>query len=58
MAQASETQIRSRAYELWEQAGRPGGREDEFWRQAEQMLKETEELGDIATAPPPAILPG
>ena len=26
-----ETAIRKLAYELWEQAGRPEGRSDEFW---------------------------
>lgn len=26
--------VRRRAYELWEQAGRPHGRSDEFWEQA------------------------
>lgn len=29
-----EEQVRRRAYELWEQAGRPSGRSDEFWREA------------------------
>lgn len=28
---ASEEMIRQRAYELWDQAGRPNGRSDEFW---------------------------
>ena len=26
--------IRERAYDLWEQAGRPGGRDNEFWELA------------------------
>ena len=30
--QASEEMIRQRAYELWDQAGRPNGRSDEFFR--------------------------
>ncbi|MGO4513180.1 DUF2934 domain-containing protein [Bradyrhizobium sp. MOS001] len=29
--------VAARAYELWEQAGKPEGRED-FWRLAEQEL--------------------
>ena len=29
-------QRRERAYALWEQAGRPEGRHDEFWEQAGQ----------------------
>jgi hypothetical protein len=32
---------------FWEQAGKPEGREDKFWHQAEQELQETEELRDI-----------
>jgi hypothetical protein len=27
--------IRERAYELWEAAGRPEGRSDEYWNQAQ-----------------------
>ena len=29
-----ERRIRERAYALWERAGRPDGRADEFWQQA------------------------
>jgi len=58
MATPSEDHIRARAHELWEQAGKPEGRDDEFWLQAEQALKATEELRDIATAPPQTTLPG
>ena len=58
MVKPSEEQIRARAYELWQQAGKPVGREDEFWQQAEQALRETEKLRDTATEPPPTILPG
>lgn len=29
-----EQRIRERAYRLWEQAGQPEGREEEFWHQA------------------------
>jgi hypothetical protein len=58
MVNPSEEQIRAPAYELWQQAGMPEGREDEFWRQAEQALRETEQLRDIATEPTPTILPG
>ena len=38
MAKPTEEQIRARAHELWEQAGKPEGREDEFWHQAEKEL--------------------
>jgi hypothetical protein len=32
-------QVRTRAYELWEQSGRPAGRDEEFWLQAEAEIK-------------------
>jgi hypothetical protein len=46
MAQPTEEQIRKRAFELWEQAGKPDGREDEFWNQAQRELQDAEERGD------------
>jgi hypothetical protein len=56
MDKPTEEQIRSRAHELWEQAGRPDGREDEFWHQAERELKQTEGLGTTEDAPKPTML--
>lgn len=58
MALPTDDQIRSRAHQLWEKAGRPDGREQEFWHRAEQELKEMEDLREIANEPPPTILPG
>ncbi|MET4208187.1 hypothetical protein ABIB95_002999 [Bradyrhizobium sp. LA2.1] len=46
MAHPTEEQIRKRAFELWEQAGKPEGREDEFWDQAQRELQGAEERGD------------
>jgi hypothetical protein len=46
MAQPTEEQIRKRAFELWEQAGKPEGREDEFWNQAQRELQGAEGRGD------------
>ncbi|SAK69472.1 hypothetical protein AWB81_02993 [Caballeronia arationis] len=34
-SQSLETQIRVRAYHLWEADGRPDGRAEEFWRLAQ-----------------------
>lgn len=34
----SEEQIRSLAFQLWEEAGSPQGRSDEFWQQAKEQL--------------------
>jgi hypothetical protein len=36
----SEEAIRAGAHQLWEQAGQPDGRDDEFWLQAELDLKD------------------
>ncbi|MET3997206.1 hypothetical protein ABID65_008886 [Bradyrhizobium sp. S3.9.2] len=37
MNEIDET-IAARPYELWEQAGKPEGQDEEFWRLAEQEL--------------------
>jgi hypothetical protein len=47
MARPTEEQIRKRAFELWERAGKPEGREDEFWHQAQRELQSAEERGDL-----------
>jgi hypothetical protein len=36
-------QVRARAYELWEQAGRPAGQDLEFWLEAERQLEQERE---------------
>jgi hypothetical protein len=38
-ARRSKEQISARARELWEQHGRPAGRDQEFWLQAESELR-------------------
>ena len=53
----TEKVIRELAYELWERAGRPEGRSDEFWFAARFELECREETGETAgvvTAAPPA----
>jgi hypothetical protein len=55
---SADERIRARAQQLWEQAGRPEGRQDEFWYQAQQDIREMEKLREQAEAPPPMILPG
>lgn len=39
LSDPTEQDIRERAHLLWEQAGKPEGREEEFWRAAEQELR-------------------
>jgi len=35
-----EQQVRERAHRLWEEAGCPQGRDDEFWHEAERAIEE------------------
>ena len=39
MTNPHDEAVRARAHQLWEQAGRPEGRDREFWLQAELDLK-------------------
>jgi hypothetical protein len=43
MDRPTEEQIRERAHQLWEAAGKPEGRQDEFWQQAERELGRPEQ---------------
>jgi hypothetical protein len=36
--------VKARAYELWEEAGRPAGRDVEFWLEAERQVKQRLEV--------------
>ena len=49
MEQPTKEQIIHRAYELWEQAGKPEGRDDEFYHLAEQELRNTDESSPLRT---------
>jgi Protein of unknown function (DUF2934) len=40
MTTPTREQIIHRAYELWEQAGKPDGRDEEFYHEAEKELNE------------------
>ena len=42
---AIEKAVRERAYELWDHAGRPNGRSDEFWFAAKAELERKEGTG-------------
>jgi hypothetical protein len=47
---ATEEQIRTLAYSLWEEAGSPEGQAEEFWAKAEEQLGVTRASGksDVA----------
>jgi hypothetical protein len=51
---ATDQRIRTRAWQLWDQAGRPQCRDHEFWLQAEKEIRQMEELRELAKEPPPA----
>lgn len=43
---AREDRIRQLAYQRWEEAGRPYGADEQFWRDAEQELSAVEGIAD------------
>ena len=49
MEQPTKEQIIHRAYELWEQAGKPEGRDDEFYHLAEQELCNADKSSTLRT---------
>jgi Protein of unknown function (DUF2934) len=44
LARPDERRIRKRAREIWEENGRPAGRDEEFWFQAEREFREADAL--------------
>jgi len=49
MEQPTKEQIIHRAYQLWEQAGKPEGRDDEFYHLAEQELRNADKFLPLRT---------
>jgi len=49
MAQPTETEIVTRAYELWQKAGQPAGKDEEFYHQAEQELRNQDKSSPLRT---------
>ena len=50
MANPEEAKIRNRAREIWEDNGRPAGRDEEFWFQAEREFREAEDIAKRSSA--------
>jgi hypothetical protein len=46
LARPDERRIRKRAHEIWEENGRPVGRDEEFWFRAEREFREAEEIAE------------
>jgi hypothetical protein len=58
MEESMKDQIQVRAHELWELAGKPDGRHDEFWYEAEHDIKrELDDISAIAQQPEPISFP-
>jgi hypothetical protein len=47
MEDPTKKQITHRAYERWEQAGKPDGRDQEFYHQAEQELRNEDKSSPV-----------
>ena len=50
--QADESAIREQAYLLWEQDGRPEGRETEYWMRAKVAVTEKVQMDALVKAAP------
>jgi Protein of unknown function (DUF2934) len=57
MGKYPDEQIRNYAQRLWEKAGRPEGKSDEFWRQAEIELDAEGEGVDPNDQPNASTIP-
>jgi hypothetical protein len=49
MENPTKKQVVRRAYELWEQAGKPDGKDEEFYHLAEQELRDTDKSSPLRT---------
>jgi hypothetical protein len=49
MPNPTEEQILARACELWQKAGEPAGRDEEFYHQAEQELRNEDKSSPLRT---------
>jgi hypothetical protein len=49
MPEPTDHDIRERAHRLWERAGKPEGREEEFWHAAEQELRNEDRSNTMRT---------
>jgi hypothetical protein len=49
MENPTKEQVLKRAHELWEQAGKPEGKDEEFYHLAEQELRDADESSPLRT---------
>jgi hypothetical protein len=52
VSDSQKMKITLRAYELWQQAGEPKDRDEEFYHQAERELNDASENAITTTIPP------
>ena len=52
-AKKTDERVRVRAYHLWEQDGRPHGRNDEYWTRALAEIQEEERVRRMAAVKTP-----
>ncbi|MHB1303070.1 MAG: DUF2934 domain-containing protein [Acidiphilium sp.] len=52
--QDDEQEVRDLAYRLWEEAGKPEGRHDEFWHKARERLAEQSTADSFPASDPPS----
>ena len=52
MDEEYEYEVRHRAYELWVASGRPDGKHQQFWEEAEKEIRE-HRRSNGGTLPPP-----
>ena len=49
MPEPTEQEVRERAHQIWERQGKPEGREEEFWKLAEQELRNEDKSSPLRT---------
>ena len=49
MDKTDEDAVRSKAHELWEQAGKPDGQDEHFWHEAERQLRDERVQHELKT---------
>jgi hypothetical protein len=49
MTNPTQMDVVRRAYELWQQAGEPAGKDQEFYHQAEQELRNEDKASPLRT---------
>ena len=49
MDNVDEDQVRARAHQLWEKAGKPDGQDEQFWHEAERQVREERVRHELRT---------